>query len=113
MGSRQAGKAKKSVSHPIRFRPEADDEFHDACEWYESRDTGLGRRFSQVVEDKLRSIADSPELYPEMHRDIREANLGRFPYTIYFRVGENGVRVLSVFHNSRNPEVWQSRLDDE
>ena len=97
----------------IRFVPIARREFDDARDWYEQRQKGLGQRFEAVVHAKLLSIREHPELYAVSHNGLREASVGKFPYTIYFRVDIDEIIIASVFHNSRNPEVWQSRLDDE
>jgi plasmid stabilization system protein ParE len=43
-------------------------------------------------------------------RDIREAIVRRFPYCVYFRVRHGRLIVLSVFHTSRDPSTWQSRV---
>jgi hypothetical protein len=32
-----------------------------------------------------------------------------FPYCVYYREESSLVRVLSVFHTSRDPSIWQSR----
>lgn len=96
---------------PISFRPEAFDEYLDACQWYEEKSAGLGAEFEACIEEKLVSLRERPELYSVVDRDIREANVRRFPYTIYFRVDERGVRVLSVFHNSRDPAIWLARYE--
>ena len=98
--------------HSISFRPEAREEYLSARRWYDEQVAGLGAEFEACIEEKLLSIGEHPRLYSIVHRDIREAIVRRFPYAIYFRLNERGVRVLSVFHTSRNPAEWQSRADD-
>jgi len=55
-----------------------------------------------------------------MHRSIQELGidrlsvadriaLKRFPYCIDFRLRDDTVVVLSIFHTSRNPESWKRR----
>ena len=41
--------------------------------------------------------------------DIREGALTRFPYVVYYRVLADRIRVLAVYHTSRDPSGWQSR----
>lgn len=96
----------------VRFRPEARAEFLDTCEFYESRDPDLKARFEAAVEAKLKSIIENHELYAVVEGEVREAILEQFPFTIYFRVTDEAIRVMAVFHHSRDPAVWQSRIED-
>ena len=96
----------------IVFRPEAAQEYDESCEFYGSRDREVCARFQALVEQKLQSLVKNHELYPIVQRDIREATLRSFPFTIYVRVTDQAIRVLSVFHHRRDPSVWQSRAED-
>lgn len=97
----------------IVFRPEALQEYVESCEFYDSRDPEIRARFQAQVEQKLQSLVENHELYPIVEGEAREATLESFPFTLYFRVTDQAVRVLSVFHHRRNPSVWQSRVEDE
>lgn len=95
----------------ISFRPEAQDEFVDSCRFCEKRNPAVRFRFESAVEAKLQSIVENPDLYPIVEGDMREATLTRFAYTIFFRVTDDEVRVISVVHHSRDPAAWQSRRE--
>jgi len=41
--------------------------------------------------------------------DIRRAQLGRFPYLVYYVVLPEAVSVIAVMHGRREPRRWQSR----
>ena len=58
----------------------------------------------------MAEIAGHPKRYPIILRDIREAPVRRFPYCVYYRVRQARLIVLSVFHTSRDPTEWQSRV---
>jgi plasmid stabilization system protein ParE len=96
----------------ISFRPEAQDEFIDSRRFYEERNPAVRSRFERAIEAKLQSIVENPDLYPIVEGDMREATLARFPYTTCFRVTDDEVRVMSVFHHSRDPATWQSRREE-
>ena len=98
------------MSLPIEFHPAVRDETHDGYRWYEARRPGLGADFLDEVERVLGSIAVSPASHGFADGDVREAILSRFPYAIYYRELTDRVRVLSVFHTSRDPAAWQSRI---
>jgi plasmid stabilization system protein ParE len=99
-----------AVSLPIIFLPEARAEFDDAYDWYESQRAGLGEAFADQVQRVLdRIIAVTPRMHAAVLGDVRKAVVARFPYCVYYREEASCVRVLSVFHTSRDPSIWQSR----
>jgi plasmid stabilization system protein ParE len=97
------------VNRQLEFHPDVDAESNDAYLWYEQRKTGLGTDFLDEVERVLAAMTSNPARYGFAKTDIREALLIRFPYAIYYRVLSNRIRVLAVFHTSRDPADWQSR----
>ena len=84
-------------------------EVDDACEWYDARKDGLGDEFFQEVERQLETIAANPKAFPLATKERRKAHLKRFPYTIYYRIHSDRVRILSVRHDKRHPSYGSSR----
>jgi plasmid stabilization system protein ParE len=97
------------VTFPIVFRREAKQEFDEAYDWYESQQAGLGERFAAQVQIALNRIATMPQIHATIHEDVRKAVVRRFPYCVYYRQEESLVRVLAVFHTSRDPANLQER----
>ncbi len=97
------------MSLPIRFRRVAQAEYEEAVNWYERRRRGLGKRFRAAARAVLAGIAAQPDRWPEVWPGIREAPVPPWPYCVYYQVQANEVTVISVFHMSRDPSVWQSR----
>jgi len=93
------------------FHPEAQQELNDAAIWYDDRREGLGDSFVDAVSAKVVDICKMPERFPIVHNNVRQAIIRRFPFAVYFRVVDDRVLVLSVFHASRDPESLWSRLD--
>jgi toxin ParE1/3/4 len=98
------------MSLPLLFRPAAQDEFAEAASWYEARREGLGSEFVAEVQNVLDAIADDPERYASVVADVREAIVSRFPYCVYYRKRSKRIVIIAVFHSSRDPAIWQSRL---
>ena len=42
--------------------------------------------------------------------DIRKAVVRRFLYCVFYRPYSDRVEVITVFHTSRDPSVWQGRI---
>ncbi len=97
------------MSLPIVFRPEARKEFDEAYDWYEGQRPGLGEAFAEQIQRVLDRIAATPRMHAAVLGDVRKAVVARFPYCIYYREEAACVRVLAVFHTSRDPSIWQSR----
>lgn len=98
------------MSLPIRFLPEAKTEFDDAADWYERQRAGLGADFVARVRDLLKTIAIAPERHAPVYGPVRKALVSRFPDIVVDREESTEIVVISVFHTSRDPSVWQSRV---
>jgi toxin ParE1/3/4 len=77
--------------------------------WYEERRIGLGTEFTTEIERAIDLVAENPERFPIMYRDIRCVRTRRFPYSVFFRIETTRIVVLAVFHARRNPTIWQRR----
>ena len=86
-----------STRLPVVTRASAAAEIEAAYRWYERERQGLGEEFLQAVTDLAASIAEYPERFPVIHRDIRRALLKRFPYGIFYRLKANQVIVVACF----------------
>lgn len=76
----------------------------------EARKSGLGAAFFlDEVEATLARIEKRPKLYPEVHLDVRRANLHCFPHSIFYFVYQQRFGVLAIHHNARDPERWKQR----
>ena len=94
---------------PLNFHPLVPGELDADYQWYEQRQTGLGQEFLDEVGRVLAEIVANPARFGFAERDIREGLLNRFPYAIYYRVIRNRIRVLAIYHTSRDPLGWQGR----
>ncbi|HEX4588929.1 MAG TPA: type II toxin-antitoxin system RelE/ParE family toxin [Gemmataceae bacterium] len=94
---------------PMNFHPLVQLELDRDFQWYEQRRAGLGREFLDEVARVLADIVANPARFGFAERDIREGLLHRFPYAIYYRVRPSHIRILAVYHTSRDPAGWQGR----
>jgi len=82
------------------------DTIHD---WYSLHNDTVFGKFDKAFGDGLKLIASSPYQYPIIHKNIRRAVLKKFPYSIFYRITDERVIVLSVIHHKRSPRVWKKR----
>jgi toxin ParE1/3/4 len=97
------------VNFPLIVNPEAEADLVDAKSWYDDVRPGLGDEFLLEVEDVLGGIRRMPELYGKVFQDLRLVLLRRFPYIVVYRVDEDQITVVAVYHTSRDPRGWQGR----
>ena len=98
------------MSLPIRLLPEAKAEFDTAADWYEAKRVGLGRDFVRRVGEVFVQITANPRLHSRVYREVRKAIVTRFPYIVLYQEEPDEILVISVFHTSRDPSVWKSRV---
>ncbi|MDR3693708.1 type II toxin-antitoxin system RelE/ParE family toxin [Mucilaginibacter sp.] len=82
----------------------------DAVSWYESRRAGLGKDFELCLEAGLNQIRRDPLLFQKRYRNLRIHFIDRFPYGIHYLIEGETIKVMGVFHTSRNPGRWTIRL---
>jgi plasmid stabilization system protein ParE len=95
---------------PVVLRPEAEHDLLTAHVWYEGQRAGLGDEFTEQVAAALERVAEMPEMYSIIWKDVRTCRSRRFPYVIYYRILADRVEVFAVLHGNRNPSSWKSRL---
>jgi plasmid stabilization system protein ParE len=98
-----------------RFLPEARWDLFDAADGYDVQLAGLGQEFSDEVQARIQVIAAQPRLYgrvspPVRGREVRQALVRRFPYTVVYEVTANEVIIVAVVHVRRSQRVWRRRL---
>jgi plasmid stabilization system protein ParE len=98
------------MSLALRLLPEARAEFDAAADWYEQQRAGLGLDFVARVGDVFNRIAANPRLHAKVYQEARKAVVAKFPYVVIYQEEPGEVLVISVFHTSRDPAIWQSRI---
>ncbi len=97
------------MSLPVVLRAEAQAEFDEAFDYYETQRTGRGVDFAARVQDVFDRIAANPQLHAVVLADVRKTVVLRFPYCVYYRAEAARIEVIAVFHTSRDPSIWQAR----
>ena len=92
---------------PLEFDIRAEEELAEACDFYETRRIGYGKRLALEVYSALEAIRHNPKAPRKVFREIRRFVIPDFPFCIYYRIDPQFI--VSVFHTSRDPKTWQSR----
>jgi plasmid stabilization system protein ParE len=98
------------MSLPLILTPEAEEDLADAKRWYERRRAGLGERFLLCVEAALEHIQRFPEAATEVYPEVRRVVVRQFPFGVFYRIDQDQIAVIAVYHNKRDPRGWQARV---
>jgi len=95
----------------LEFHPEAELELIEAAVYYDKQVPGLGERFESEIRYATDLLLDQPEIGPPADPDLRKFILTRFPFTLYYSVTADVLRIEAVAHQSRRPGYWKPRVD--
>lgn len=96
----------------LRLSSSAEKEYGNSCLYYLEASPPAALGFVEEVEAALEEVAEFPERYPFFRGNVRVRVLDTYPFSIFYRVIESAdeVLVLSISHQSRNPEHWSERV---
>jgi plasmid stabilization system protein ParE len=94
----------------IRILRSARQDLVDGFWFYEERCDGLGEHFSESIGQDLESLLVYAGIHSMLfgkHRMIAS----RFPYSIFYLVEDDEIRVYAVIDNRRDPDWISDRLN--
>lgn len=100
----------KTKQFSVEFSDEAEVDFDKQYEYYFEDNLKVADTFFQRISVSLEKIKQNPYSYPIVYRDIRKYVVKKFPFVIYYQIVDHVIRVIAVFHTSRNPEIWNDRV---
>jgi len=95
----------------LEFHPEAELELIESALYYDKQVPGLGERFESEIRYATDLLLDQPEIGPLVDPNLRKFILTRFPFTLYYSITADVLRIEAVAHQSRRPGYWKSRVD--
>ena len=96
--------------YSLKFNSFAENDLKIAAEWYNEQKPGLDKEFIEEIDKAIQLILENPLQFAIIRKEIRMAIVKRFPYGVYYYVGENSINVFAVFHFSRNPGLIIKRI---
>lgn len=97
--------------YKIKIDPEALADIQGITDWYNLKQTGLGKRFQSTAIKQINSLSKDPQIYAIRYWEIRCVIIRKFPYMAHFYINDenNTVEVLAVISTDRNPKIWQEK----
>lgn len=92
------------MAYKIIVSPRAQKEIENAIDYYALYSTEAPASFWSVLNETYTILAISP-FYKIRYKNVRALKIKKFPFSLYFVIDEtqNTIRILSCFHNRRNP----------
>lgn len=100
-----------SLAEKYRLEPLAKKDIKESAKFYEERKVGLGGEFLDEVNLKIQKIVEKPEKYPIYYKEARKSPIQRFPFNIVYIIKKALVSIIGVWHNSREPNKLENRID--
>jgi len=91
--------------YKITVSPRAQQEIINTIDYYASSNLDVPNDFIAQLSKVYGVLAINP-FFRVRYKNVRALRLKKFPYSLYFTVDETQkiVKVLSCFHNKRNPK---------
>jgi len=96
---------------PLIINPLAEADLIDGRVWCDRYRQGTGIDFLLYVEDTFEQLRQNPKAFGCEYEDIRVAPVRPFLFAVAYRVDENQITVLAVYHLNSDPRKWQNRLE--
>jgi len=100
------------VRLPLVINPDAEADLKEAKTWYDAQRAGLGDEFLDCVDEMFEQIRQLPKLGRQVYASLRRRLVRRFPYSIIYRIDDDQITVIAVYHGKRDPRGWQKRAGD-
>lgn len=90
--------------YKIIVSPRAQNEIIKTIDFYALRSVDAPNNFIIQLQKGYGVLALNP-FFRVQYKSVRALKMKRFPYSLYYTIDENKncIRVLSCFHNKRNP----------
>jgi toxin ParE1/3/4 len=93
----------------VVVRPSAKRDIREARKWYRKISSDLSDDFVASLDEAIDLAQTYPLAFHQVHRTFRRVLLRRFPYALFYHLGENRITVVAVLHQARDPELLRER----
>lgn len=100
----------KSTPLSIEFSDEAEIDFDKSFHFYFVESSKVAESFLKQINKSLSEIKQRPFSFPLIFNNIRKYTVKKFPFLIYYQITNKTIRIIALFHSSRNPQIWNDRI---
>jgi len=96
--------------YKVLVSDEAIFDITEASFWYDSQKKGLGEKFQRDIEIGIEYLSKEPQTLQRRYKNVHIYFTKIFPFGIHYVIEQSSVKVIGVFHTSKNPKNWSNRL---
>ena len=98
--------------YKIVLSDEAEKDFDSSYEYYACDNKIVADNFFKQLNNSLETISQNPLGFQKTYKNVRRYVMRKFPFVIYYQISNIEIRVIAIFHTSRNPKIWKKRFDE-
>ena len=96
----------------LRLHPEASFEGIEARIWIGDDDGVQGLLFAAALEEAFGKIKSRPLGYRCFDGEFRKIKVGKFKYSVVFRIRSEEIQIMAIMHQHRRPGYWKDRPEN-
>src|SRR4051794_37296264 len=93
----------------VVVRPAAKSDIREARKWYRKISPDLSDDFVVAVDEALELAQTHPLAFHQVYRTFRRVLLRRFPYALFYHLGDDRIIVVAILHQARDSQVLLGR----
>jgi GxxExxY protein len=96
----------------VEYNPEFFNDLVYVVDWYNDRQTDLGKKFFNKVKQQTAKLSTSALLFAVKYDDIRCMHIEKFPYLVHYRINEqtSTVKVEALYQRCLAIEMTQQGI---
>ena len=88
--------------YKIIVSPRAQKKIENAIDYYALNSLDAPINFISILKDIYATLETEP-FFRIRYKNVRALKMKTFPYSLYFIISNDTVKILSCFHSKRNP----------
>lgn len=97
------------MNYLIEISDVAEQDIRESYLFYANESQNLGHRFEKIIKSTILKTKKFPLKNQIRYNDVRVIFTSKFPFGIHYRIQENRIIIIAVFHTSLSPRKWQAR----
>jgi plasmid stabilization system protein ParE len=94
----------------VGFHPLVQRDANEISRRYETSSLRAADNFWRELNETIEDIERNPYRFPSYYKDLRRANLERFPFHLLYRILPDRVRITAIRHHKRHPRTALRRV---
>jgi hypothetical protein len=91
------------------FHEDAEKEFNEAIEYYNSCEENLGFNFAEEIFTSIQRIISFPKAFAKLSKNTRRCLTNKFPFGVIYQIKSDIIYIIAISHLHKKPNYWQKR----